>query len=262
MPDGGDKTGLVLSAGGLYCAWQAGAYKAIAPKVRIDLITGASGGALNGWPMAGGCTPDDLISRWLDPNTSDVLRLLPNPGLFRGFFATDMLKAQTEKIVREFQPRIPIGVALVELPRFRTVMVEHPNITALHLQATCAIPIVLPAIRINHIRYVDGGIIEKVPIRGALAMGATRLIVLDALRDVTAWWLRIGMNAARSFGPELEIPEGMELVRLAPSEPLGDVNSAVFWRRDNIERWIDLGYRDGCQALESLSQFPESGTSK
>lgn len=262
MSNGGDQTGLVLSAGGLYCAWQAGVYKALAPKIRIDLIAGASGGALNGWPIAGGCTPDDLISRWLDPDTSDLLRLLPNPGLTRGFFGADLLRAQTERIVREFQPRIPFGVALVELPRFRTVTMTYPNVTALHLQASCAIPVVLPAIRINGVRYVDGGILEKAPIHGALEMGATRLIVLDALRESSVWWLRLAVKVARAFGRSQKIPAGVEVVRLSPSEPLGDVNSAVFWKRENIERWIDLGYRDGCQALAQLSQFPESGTSK
>ena len=65
MPE--HKTALVLSAGGMFGAYQAGAYRAIAEIAPPDIVVGASVGALNGWPIAGGCTPDHLIERWLDP---------------------------------------------------------------------------------------------------------------------------------------------------------------------------------------------------
>ena len=56
---------LVLSAGGMYGAYQAGAWRALADIFQPDLIVGASIGAVNGWAIAGGCDADELIERWL-----------------------------------------------------------------------------------------------------------------------------------------------------------------------------------------------------
>ena len=245
----GEKTALVLSAGGLYCAWQVGAYQALSGHIRPDLIVGASAGALNGWPLAAGCPPETFRERWLDPNVADLLRCVPKPGIANGYFDPGPLRAQTEKLVAEFQPRIPFGLTLVELPRMRTVLVQHPNITARHLEATCSIPFVLPAVRIDGKRYIDGGFIEKVPIRGAVEMGATRIIALDCLPPLDIWWIRVGGQSVRLFRSRRPLPPDVEVITLSPSEPLGDTRSAVFWKRENIERWISLGFRDATKAL-------------
>ena len=250
------RTGLVLSAGGLYCAYQAGAYKAIAQHVRIDLVTGASAGALNGWPIAAGCSPELLIERWLDPASSDLLRLLPKPGLKKGYFDTGLLRAQTEKMVDEFQPRIPFGVTLVELPRFRTVLVRHPHVRARHLEASCSIPVFIAPVRVDGALYADGGLIEKLPLQGAIEMGATRIIAIDSLPLSNLWWLRLGTAFVRRFQPKRSFPPEVQITMIAPSEPLGETNSAVFWKRENIERWIDLGYRDALRVLANAEYLP------
>jgi NTE family protein len=247
----GEKNALVLSAGGLYCAWQAGAYQAISRYLRPDLVVGASAGALNGWPIAGGCSPETLIERWLDPTASDLLRLIPKPGLAKGYFDPAPLRLQTEKIVAEFQPLIPYGLTLVELPRLRTVLVQHPNITARHLQATCAIPFLLPPVRIGSRRYVDGGLIEKLPVHAAVQMGATRIIALDCLPPIDIWWIRLGARTVSIFKSRRPVPSHVQITIISPSEPLGDTNSAVFWNRKNIERWIALGFHDAAQVLRT-----------
>src|ERR1017187_6900392 len=47
-------TALVLSAGGLWAAWEVGAWSVLRERFRSDLIVGASAGAWNGWPEPGG----------------------------------------------------------------------------------------------------------------------------------------------------------------------------------------------------------------
>ncbi|MBM3775954.1 MAG: hypothetical protein FJW37_12460 [Acidobacteria bacterium] len=54
---------LVLSAGGMFGAYQAGAWRALEGRFRPDLVVGASVGALNGWAIAGGCAPEELVDR-------------------------------------------------------------------------------------------------------------------------------------------------------------------------------------------------------
>ena len=63
----GSKTALVLSAGGMFGAYQAGAWRELSACFQPDMVVGTSVGALNGWVIAGGCPPEELIRFWADP---------------------------------------------------------------------------------------------------------------------------------------------------------------------------------------------------
>ncbi len=249
---GKQKTALVLSAGGMFGAYQAGAWQAIADEIQPDIVVGASVGALNGYPIAAGCPPEQLIRRWLDPESAQTLSLFPDAGWKNGWFDPAPLRAQAETIIADFIPRIPFGLVLVQLPRLHTVLVKYPDITAAHLQATCSIPLFLPSVRIDGNRYLDGGLLEKLPIWAALEMGATRIIAIDSLPPVGRWWLRTGTDIARLFKPRRRYPNGLDLTIVSPSGYLGDANDAVFWKRENILRWVEMGRRDTVVALRQF----------
>lgn len=252
-----ERTALVLSAGGMFGAYQAGAYKTIAEVAPPDLVVGASVGALNGWPIASGCSPDHLIARWLDPAAGDALKLFPKYGWTdlgrRGWFDSSALRAQAEAIWRDYEPRIPFGATVVELPGLRTRLVTHPGVRAAHLHASCSIPLFLPPVEIDGRRYVDGGIFEKLPIAAAIEMGATRIIAIDSLPNLDMWWLRLGAGIVRLFTPARRFSRDVEITIVSPSETLGGIDDAVFWKRANVERWIDLGMRDAARVLKSES---------
>jgi NTE family protein len=246
---GEKKTALVLSAGGMFGAYQAGAYQAIAELAPPDIVVGASVGALNGWPIASGCTPDHLIERWLDPAAGKTLALFPNHGWRNGWFDPAPLRAQACQIWGNYEPRLPYGVVVTELPGLHARLVRHPDVLPEHLQATCSIPLFLPAVRIGGRRYLDGGLFEKLPIWAALEMGANRIIAIDSLPKIGKWWLHLGIALAHSFKPVRRYPANLDLTLISPSEPLGDANDAVFWKRENIERWVALGRRDAMRIL-------------
>lgn len=246
---GQSKTALVLSAGGMFGAYQAGAYRAIAQQFEPDIVVGASVGALNGWSIAAGCSPEHLIEKWRDPEAGGVLKLYPNAGWRNGWFDPEPLRVRAESLIADYKPRIPFGMVVVKMPWLRTELIRHPDITAAYLQATCSIPLFLPAVSIEGTRYVDGGLLEKLPIRAAAEMGATRIIAIDSLPKVGGWWLRAGTNLARIFKPTHRLPEDLEVLVISPSERLGGVNDAVFWKRENIDRWVELGERDTRTAL-------------
>jgi len=244
------KTALVLSAGGMFGAYQAGIWKALAERETPDLIVGASVGALNGWCIASGCSPERLIEEWRDPESGAALQLYPRAGWRRGWFDPEPLRARAERVFASYKPRIPFALTVVRRPWLRTETVQHPDVTASHLLATCSIPLFLPPVTINGARYLDGGLLEKLPLRAAVELGATRIIAVDSLPAVGRWWLRAGTNFVRLFKPSLHIPRELEVTIITPSEDLGDVNDAVFWRRENIDRWVELGARDARAALQ------------
>ena len=243
------KTALVLSAGGMFGAYQAGAWRAMAEQFEPDIVVGAAVGALNGWSIAAGCSPERLIEAWRDPAAGNALRLYPNAGWRNGWFDPAPLRARAESLFSEYTPRIPFGLVVVQMPWLKTKLVRAAEVTAAHLHATCSIPLFLPTVRIEGSRYLDGGLLEKLPIWAAVEMGATRIIAIDSLPKVGRWWLRAGTNFARLFKPAHHLPEDLEITIVSPSEWLGDANDAVFWKRENIDRWVDLGARDMREAL-------------
>jgi NTE family protein len=250
---GTPKTALVLSAGGMFGAFQAGAYATIFDQLEIDLVVGASVGALNGMPISSQCAPEHLIGCWLDPAAGETLRLFPNAGWRNGWFDPAPLLGRAEQLCSDYTPKVPFGVVVTELPRLHARLIRHPHVLPAHLQATCSIPLFLPTVRINGKRYLDGGLFEKLPIWAALEMGATRIIAVDSLPRVGKWWMHAGISLAHSFKPARRYPADLDLTIIAPSEPLGDANDAVFWRRENVERWVDLGMRDAARALSTAA---------
>ena len=62
----------MLSAGGMFGAYQAGVWKALSPVFRPDVVIGCSVGSINGWAIAGGISGDELIRTWLDPRCADA----------------------------------------------------------------------------------------------------------------------------------------------------------------------------------------------
>jgi predicted acylesterase/phospholipase RssA len=237
----------------MFGAYQAGAYKAIAELAPPDIVVGASVGALNGWPIASGCSPDHLIKRWLDPAAGAALRLFPDCGWGflgkPGWFDPAPLRAQAEELRHDYEPRIPFGLVVTQLRGLHARLVQYPNVSAAHLHATCSIPLFLPPVKINGTRYLDGGLFEKLPIWAAIEMGATRIIAVDSLPNVGKWWIHLGINIAHAFKPRRKYPRDLDLTIVSPSGTLGDANDAVFWNRANVERWVDMGMRDAAEAL-------------
>src|ERR1035438_949525 len=140
---------LVLSAGGMFGAYQAGAWKVLSQRFRPDLVVGASVGALNGWAIAGGCSPTDLLDMWRDPATALLMRLRFPLVPWNGFIDPTALHRQVRDWYARFKPRVPYCTTLVEVPRLRLVRVPHDRITPEHLMASCAVPFGYPPVRIG-----------------------------------------------------------------------------------------------------------------
>jgi NTE family protein len=244
-------TALVLSGGGMFGAWQAGVWRALAPVFKPDLIVGASVGSLNGYAIASGWTPDLLCEWWLHPEVAGFKRL---PETIRALMAARPLEQDYAVVVvnsLRMKPETFVGSAV------------HSDLTPLHLLASCAVPgAVLPQ-RLNNSWYVDGGLLNPLPVWAAVELGATRIIGLNVLPNVPSVMLGPFVKAFRGvFGHKPPLPTGVELNTLIPSFPseeiassgrgpalgghaLGSMRDALVWNRDRIERWIDHGSRDG-----------------
>jgi NTE family protein len=183
--------GFVLSGGGNLGALQIGMVRALLEHdIRPDLIVGCSVGAINGAglaedPTLAGALRLERLWRALDgkelmpagwlPNTVAIARrgeaIHENHGLRRHL--EQSLTARTfEELAVPFQC-VATDVVGVREVWFRSGPLIEP------ILASAALPAVYPAVEIDGVRYLDGGIVDDVPMSRAVELGAQTLYVLQ-----------------------------------------------------------------------------------
>src|ERR1700724_2788432 len=191
------KTSLVLSGGGMFGAYQAGAWKALSRVVKPDIVVGASVGALNGWLIAAGLTGEELVEHWLDPASGELMPYRRPRLSWKGVFAPQPLHNRAKYLLDHYSLRTDYGVVLVHLSSLRPKLFRNQEVTARHLVASCAVPGGFPPVRIGGALYLDGGVLETLPIWAAEQMGATRVIAVNALRFIAPRPVEMGRKAFR-----------------------------------------------------------------
>lgn len=192
-PRAGDA--FVLGGGGVLGAVEVGMLRALLERgIRPDLVLGTSVGALNGAMVARDPTPaviDRLVSLWesaavdgqiyADTALQRVKRAVTSR---THFYSSDGLR---ERLREEFG-----DVRIEELPvRFNVCAAsieraaEHwfeagPLVEA--VLASAAVPGLLPPMEIGNQHYLDGGIVNSIPLGRAIQLGARRVFVLQVGR--------------------------------------------------------------------------------
>jgi len=235
---------LVLSAGGLFGAYQAGAWNVLSRRFQPDLVVGASVGAINGWLIAGQCPAAEILAIWLDPAMAAVTRprfpVLP----WKGCIDPAPLARHLRDFYSRFKPRVPYSATLVEIPRLRLVRVPGERITPEHILASCAVPLGYPPVRIGGQLYVDGGVLDLLPVWAAVEMGATRVIAVNALPRMPSLALEAALRVFHFLGRRPPKISGIEILEISPPASLGTVRDSLVWREDNIRQWIRQGEED------------------
>ncbi|MCC7496065.1 MAG: patatin-like phospholipase family protein [Bryobacterales bacterium] len=253
------KTALVLSAGGMFGAYQAGAWEAIAASgLVVDMVIGASIGAVNGWAIAGGCSPAELAGRWRQvQNASRLHWQLPWPPL-RGALHAGEFERSIREVFEAFRPALAFSAVLTDLRRMKPVLFGGGELTWRHLAASCAVPGLLPSYKIGGRCYMDGGLLTALPVWAAERMGAERIIAVNAWTP--SRWMRLllkGVKLRSRIVPRLSA--GIELVRIRPAGQLGSMRDTLVWKRENVERWMEMGRRDASGALAGWMNGAQAG---
>jgi NTE family protein len=248
------KTALVLSGGGMFGAYQAGAWKALSRELAPDIVVGASVGALNGWCISSGATAEELEQRWLDPASAEMMSYRVRRSPWSSVLDPSPLETRAKFLVSHYTPRVDFGVVLVQLPWLRRKLVRNREVSWRHLVATCAVPLGFPPVRIGGALYCDGGLLEATPVWAAFEMGATRVIAVNASRFIPPPLVGMMIKGVRRWrrSPALSMqPAGSEIVMITPKDYLGRMLDGAAWRRENIRQWIEMGEADALAALKS-----------
>jgi NTE family protein len=174
------RTAWVLSSGGPRGFVHVGVLKALEElRLKPDLIVGASAGALVGSLCASGLPAADIETLALDLQAWSLGRLaLGSPERLSG--------SAVAELVRQHAPvpqldQMPVPMACVALRRSDSMAVAFTAGDAgLAVQASAAIEGQFAPVRIRGQRYVDPDWSTPLPVRIARALGAQRVLAVDA----------------------------------------------------------------------------------
>jgi NTE family protein len=254
---------LVLSGGGGFGAYQTGAWRALLEaEWRPDVVLGTSIGAVNGFMMSRGVTAEELRRAWVElparfGTSNGGLRLFPYTSEIPRF------RAWTAEIARGFAARplhCRLQVCMAELPGGAMRVVEGAAVTERHLLAACALPPLMPPVRIGGRLFVDGGTLYPVPLKEAVATGADEIVAVDLFRGapcnaprvvrLATLWIR-NLLRRESHQPAAQDLARVRLRYLGHAASLGTIRQCFEWDPARVERLIELGYRETAAAMRS-----------
>jgi NTE family protein len=266
--------GLVLGGGGVRGAVQVGMLRALfEAEIVPDIIVGTSIGAINGAAVANDPTPavvERLVHAWASPAAAAIygdswpkqLRRLArsrthlnDPGPLRDLLV-DMLGDEPTFE----QLAVPLAVTAASIERAAERWFDSgPLIPA--VLASSSVPGILPPTEIDGEHFVDGGIVNSIPLGEAIRRGATRVYVLQVGRieeslvapDKPSEVARVSFEIARRhrFSREIDaVPEGISVHVLPSGGPKpGDDKLTSYRKLDATRSRIDAAYEASAQYL-------------
>jgi NTE family protein len=269
-------TAFVLGGGGVLGAAEVGMLRALFEiEVKPDLVLGTSVGALNGAMVARDPTPaviDRLTELWQDASTARAISDRPFRTMRRAVSSGTHLYSSAfmqQRLVDEFGE-----LTFEELPvRFQVCAAsieraaEHwfsagPLVPA--IMASAAVPGLLPPARVGDEHFLDGGIVNSIPLGRAIALGADCVYVLQVgridrpLKPPQRPWdvARVSFEIARRhrFARELaEVPDDVE-VHVLPARGTSHRDDSLLAHRNfsQVRNRIEASYEASRDYLASL----------
>ena len=268
-PHADERTAFVFAGGGSLGAIQVGMLHALLEAgLRPDFVVGSSVGAMNAAYFAG--APDvDGVSRladiWLSLRRADIFPLtlsnalslfrhpdsIVDPSRLRHLIEANLSFAQLE------DARIPLHVMATDQQGLGVRLSTGPAADA--ILASAAVPGIFPPVTIAGRQLMDGAIAANTPLRLAVELGATRIVVLPtgyacALKQAPSGVIAKALHAvtlliAWQLMHEIEVmPQGTR-VHVAPALCPLEVSPYDFSAsrtlieraRRSTEAWIDAG---------------------
>jgi NTE family protein len=159
------KIGLVLSGGGARGFAHLGLIQALNEAgIYPDVISGTSAGALAGVLYADGYTPNDILIMMNSGSRLDFMRpTLPREGLLQISGISKILKANLHANTFE-ELKVPLYVAATDLNNGKVKYFSEGALID-PVIASASIPVLFQPVIINNIHYVDGGVLDNLPVK-------------------------------------------------------------------------------------------------
>jgi len=165
MPGKKYKTGLVLSGGGARGFAHIGVLKALNESgIFPDVISGTSAGALVGVMYADGHSPEEIFNLMNTTSRLHYIRpTVPREGLLQISGIERILK-ENLRAQRFEDLKIPLYVTATDLNNGKAEYFSEGKLLNTVI-ASASIPVLFKPVIINKIYYVDGGVLDNLPVR-------------------------------------------------------------------------------------------------
>lgn len=209
------RIGLALGGGAARGFAHIGVIKALeAQGIRPDVVTGTSAGAVVAALYASGMNGFELNKLALTMDEATIADwALPFGTRFGGWLKGEALQNYVNRLVANRpidKMKIPLGIVATDLKTGKGILFRRGN-TGQAVRASSSVPGVFQPVAIQGHDYVDGGLVEPVPVESARAMGADFIIAVNISADPSA------QSAAGQSGVMLQTAAimGQSLNRLA-----------------------------------------------
>ncbi len=234
----------VFSSGGPRGFVHVGVVKALDELgLQPDLIVGASVGALVGVLRAGGVRGPALQNLALDLQPARLARLsVGGSERLSGAALASLVREQLQSLgPRPLLQALPVMTVCVATRLLdRTPVAFSRGDAGLAVQAACAIEGQFTPVRIHGQRYADADLSLPLPVRLARALGASRVLAVDASADErrappgTERWRESDLRKRALTQPDADVAD----LLLQP-----DIGYYASISREYRERCIEAGYR-------------------
>lgn len=157
------KTGIVLSGGAVRCFGHLGVLKALNEHdIYPDIISGVSAGAIVGVFYAEGRSPDEILDLFLNKRLMNFIEI----NFSKGLASMNKLRKRLEELLkaREFGDlQRKLVVSATNINTAKVVTFDEGTLID-KIMASSSIPVLFKPIEIDGEYYVDGGVMNNMPI--------------------------------------------------------------------------------------------------
>lgn len=174
------RLGIALGGGGTRGFAHLGILKRLEEEgISPDIIAGTSAGSIVGSFLASGKNSDEIYSLMKERKLTDFAKLtMP----VNGFMSLGHLKEQLEEILpgKTFKDlKLPFYATVSNLLTGKVEYLSEGNV-GLAVQASSSIPVVFSPVEIGHQLYVDGGLLDNVPVKPLIGE-CEKIIAVDIM---------------------------------------------------------------------------------
>ena len=159
------KVGIALGGGGTRGFAHLGVLKALEEKgIKIDIVSGTSAGSIVGSLIAAGKTSEEIFKLMKENELTDFAKIkLP----INGFMSLENMGKKLGKMLpgENFNDlKLPLHIAVTNMLTGKIEYISKGNIVKA-VQASSSIPIIFSPVEINGKIYVDGGLLDNIPVK-------------------------------------------------------------------------------------------------
>jgi len=200
--------------------------------IRPDIITGTSAGSVIGSLYASGLSPIDIQQKAMNLSQDQLTDYtFSNVGIVKGEALQDFINKEVKGRTIE-KLSIPFGAVATNKESGEVAVFRSGN-TGQAVRASASIPNVFLPVRIGKNTYVDGGLVQPVPVEAAKEMGADIVIAIDISAKPTSgtkgFWATIDQSV--SIMNQVALNKQLKMADVIIRPNINNISSLSFEQR-------------------------------